>query len=123
METVTKCISTIFIFFADFGKNIPLSRMEKGMKLFVWFAEISIGLAPPLQFILLMYRPCSAPFLLSMFPGCHHTANSGFSLYLKLILHSFETWMAWHLLFSGAVSLFHEFWVGIVCILHYFRIF
>ncbi|OXA62512.1 PAB-dependent poly(A)-specific ribonuclease subunit PAN3 [Folsomia candida] len=96
-----------------------LSLGAKLMRIFIPTAGISLMGAPILQVLLLIFAPCTPPFIMSMRPDCKDLA--GFSV-TQLGLHLFEGWMFLHMLMAGGTWIIYVFFTGIVSLLTYFRI-
>ncbi|XP_035714106.1 uncharacterized protein LOC110857874 [Folsomia candida] len=107
-------LSSVFLEFA----SPPLSLGVKGIKLLIRLCEVTtIPLIPVLQFLLLTYLPCTPPFILSMSSNCKAIGSV-----TRVGVHLFETWMGWHIMYSASMWIFYVLFVGIVCILGYFKI-
>lgn len=101
---------------ADSLKRKP-SKASKAMMVYILMAEATIVAIPSFQFFLLITRPCTAPFIMSMFESCSHVP-----ILVRGITSGFESWMAAHMLYAGFIWIYYGFTAGIVCILEYFRI-
>ncbi|OXA36746.1 hypothetical protein Fcan01_28486 [Folsomia candida] len=94
------------------------SGIVKVMRTFIWLMEFSICVIPILQLVLLIYAPCTAPFILSMIPNCGERSNRGF----QVGIHLFESWMGYHTMYSGATWLCYVLLGGITGFLEYLKI-
>ncbi|OXA62575.1 hypothetical protein Fcan01_01536 [Folsomia candida] len=100
--------------------NVPKSNLiTKAMKHFLVMGEVTVASLPVLQFLMLTYRPCTPPFLMSMIPSCIVVSKQ--QRIIGVIIRSPETWMGWHILYFGSMWLLFELFVGIDCILSYLR--
>ncbi|OXA64379.1 hypothetical protein Fcan01_00593 [Folsomia candida] len=102
--------------------QVPISMATKVMKVFVLTVEVGVVAYPILQFFLLRLLPCMPPYILSMFPGCVKCDPTLLHRVVKLCLHIFEAWMSLNTIISGTTWMFYVLFVGIVCILDYFRV-
>ncbi|OXA38752.1 hypothetical protein Fcan01_26387 [Folsomia candida] len=113
--------------FLQFEKQIledlptaPSSLGTKLMKIFIPVATLSLTGIAIFEFLLLLFAPCTPPFLLSMFPTCRQYYANGYLVQCGIRL--FESWMQWHMLLSGGTWVIYILFVGIVCLLTYFRV-
>ncbi|OXA42278.1 hypothetical protein Fcan01_22807, partial [Folsomia candida] len=77
----------------------PTSLGTKLMRVFIPVFTISLTMAPLLEILLLLFAPCTPPFLLSMLPNCKECYTSGNLIQFGIRL--FESWMQWHMLLTA----------------------
>ncbi|OXA43101.1 hypothetical protein Fcan01_22054 [Folsomia candida] len=113
--------------FINFEKQIlrghpspPTSLVTKFMRVVIPLAIISLSIVPVFQLLLLLFVPCTPPFLLSMRANCKEPGASGYVVQFGIRL--FESWMQWHMTLSGGTWVIYVLFVGTVCFLTYFRI-
>lgn len=93
-----KCLAYFSITFLDLPKA-PTSLGTKLMRVFIPVFTISLTMAPLLEILLLLFAPCTPPFLLSMLPNCKECYTSGNLIQFGIRL--FESWMQWHMLLTA----------------------
>ncbi|OXA43310.1 hypothetical protein Fcan01_22039 [Folsomia candida] len=81
--------------------KIPISRGTKAVKIFLFLVEVGVFSYPILVFLLLRFLPCTPPFILSMLAACERSPAMSLRYGIKLGVHMFETWMAFHNKYSG----------------------
>ncbi|OXA43292.1 hypothetical protein Fcan01_22065 [Folsomia candida] len=100
--------------------NPPTSLGTELMRIVVPLATISLTAVPVLELLLLLFVPCTPPFLLSMFPNCKEcSANVDV---IKFWIRLFESWVQWHIALSGGTWVIFILLVGVVCIVTYIRV-
>lgn len=104
--------------------NLPLTGGTRAMKTFIYFIELGTFAYPILIFLLLRFLPCTPPFLLSIVATCESSGGAEMPLsYVKtLAVQIFETWMFYHITYSGTTWVLYVLFVGIAFLLHYFQL-
>lgn len=99
------------------------SRTVKAMKLFIWLIEISLPVISLLQMVLLIFAPCTPPFIMSMFPNCREiTSVNTCQSKLRFAGHILDTWILSHGVYSAAIPVLFVLCAGIISFLTYFNI-
>ncbi|OXA49641.1 hypothetical protein Fcan01_15395 [Folsomia candida] len=100
--------------------KIPISMGTKAVKAFIILMEIGVVAYPVLIFLLLRFLPCTPPFILSMLELCGNAPPISYGV--GLAVHVFETWMNFHIMFSGTAWILYILFVGITFLLNYFEL-
>ncbi|OXA39733.1 hypothetical protein Fcan01_25595 [Folsomia candida] len=92
----------------------------KRMEQFIRLLAISMVLVPTLQLVLLQNRPCTPPYIMSMFSECdgNNITFKPFHLAVAVI----ETWMALYITVGATQSSNFAFFAPIECLLTYLEI-
>ncbi|OXA49433.1 hypothetical protein Fcan01_15409 [Folsomia candida] len=107
--------------FLDFEAGRPkmtISMETKALKTFVCLVEIGVFSYPILAFLLLQFIPCTPPFILSMFATSCRVEAMTLRYGVRLGVHIFETWMAYHTLYSATTWIVYILLAGISFLLH-----
>ncbi|OXA53697.1 hypothetical protein Fcan01_11324 [Folsomia candida] len=105
----------------DSGRTFVISRTMKPMKFFILVVQFSLPVISILQMLLLIFIPCTPPFLMSMFPRCISSAVNLRRCNTRFVLHLVDVWILSHNVFSAAIPVLFVLCAGIVSFLTYFN--
>ncbi|OXA39735.1 hypothetical protein Fcan01_25593, partial [Folsomia candida] len=93
----------------------PCSTRTKRMEQFIEVLAITGFLVPILQFLLLQNRPCTPPYIMSMFSECDVKIDT--LKLLQLGVAAFESWMALYISVAASSSCCFAFFAPIECLI------
>ncbi|OXA53979.1 hypothetical protein Fcan01_11354 [Folsomia candida] len=106
----------------DDGYTFVNSRTMKGMKYFILLMEFSLPLFSILQILLLVFIPCTPPFLMSMSSSCRSSVTPLRLCNIRFVLHLADLWILSNNIFSAAIPILFVLCGGAVSFLAYFNI-
>ncbi|OXA47716.1 hypothetical protein Fcan01_17514 [Folsomia candida] len=99
-------------------ENMKMSLLARAMALFMHVAHFSVIAVPMAAFALILVRPCTPPFLLSLSNQCEGIVWYGPAIIIPL----FELWIGLQFFITGTVWSFFGIFVSVVTLQTYFRI-